>query len=137
MYQESSRSTDLVPGFERVVHSIGFGLEVVGIGVIVLGGLIASFAFLRGWWEHNGFGATYHHFRANLGRAILLGLEFLVAADIIRTVAIEPTFQNFGVLGVLVVIRTFLSFALEVEIDGHWPWEDTKHRGPGSKREAL
>jgi uncharacterized membrane protein len=58
-----------------------------------------------------------------LGRSILLGLEFLVAADIIRTVAIEPTFYNVGVLALLVIIRTFLSFALGLEITGRWPWQ--------------
>jgi uncharacterized membrane protein len=58
-----------------------------------------------------------------LGQAILLGLEFLVAADIIGTVAVDPTFRNVGILGAVVAIRTFLSFALEVEIQGRWPWQ--------------
>ena len=58
----------------------------------------------------------------SLGRSILLGLEFLVAADIIRTVAVQPSLQNVAVLGLIVLIRTFLSFSLEVEIDGRWPW---------------
>jgi uncharacterized membrane protein len=60
--------------------------------------------------------------RTVFGRSILLGLEFLVAADIIRTVAVQPSLQNVGVLGLIVLIRTFLSFSLEVEIDGSWPW---------------
>jgi uncharacterized membrane protein len=62
-------------------------------------------------------------FRRMLGRAILTGLELLVAADIIRTVAIDPTLESVAVLGVIVLIRTFLSFSLEVEIDGRWPWQ--------------
>ena len=61
-------------------------------------------------------------FRSNLGRSILLGLEFLVAADIINTVAVEPTIQSLIVLAGIVLIRTFLSFSLEVEIEGRWPW---------------
>ena len=62
------------------------------------------------------------------GRSILLGLEFLVAADIIRTVAVQPSLENVTVLGLIVFIRTFLSFSLEVEIDGRWPWQ---HAGLG------
>jgi uncharacterized membrane protein len=65
----------------------------------------------------------YRIFRQRLGRAILLGLELLVAADIIRTVAVTPTFTSAGVLGVIVVIRTFLSFSLEVELEGRLPWQ--------------
>ena len=65
---------------------------------------------------------AYRVVRTVFGRSILLGLEFLVAADIIRTVAVEPSLENVGVLGLIVLIRTFLSFSLEVEIDGTWPW---------------
>ena len=71
---------------------------------------------------------AYHAYRSSLGRAILLGLEFLVAADIINTVAVEPTWENVGVLGAVVLIRTFLSFSLEVEIYGHWPWQESAWR---------
>lgn len=66
---------------------------------------------------------SYRHLRQSIGRGILLGLELLVAGDIIRTVAITPTFVSVGVLGLIVVIRTFLSFALEVELTGWWPWQ--------------
>lgn len=69
------------------------------------------------------FQDAYHELRADLGRAILLGLELLVIADIIGTVAIEPNFENLGVLAMIVAIRTFLSFALELEVSGHWPWD--------------
>lgn len=97
-------------------------LEVVGIGIIVLGALGATLIFLRGL-RREGFDAVYHQYRRMLGRAILLGLEFLVGADIIATVAVEPNYRNVGVLGIIVLIRTFLSFSLEVEIDGRWPWQ--------------
>ena len=66
---------------------------------------------------------VYAKYRRLLGRSILLGLEFLVAGDIIRTVAVDPTFASVGVLGIIVIIRTFLSFSLELEITGRWPWQ--------------
>ena len=69
-----------------------------------------------------GLGA-YVRYRHGIGRAILLGLELLVAADIIRTVAIDPTFESLGVLAVIVAIRTFLSFSLQLELEGRWPWQ--------------
>jgi uncharacterized membrane protein len=65
---------------------------------------------------------AYQQLKAQLGKALLLGLEFLVAADIVRTVALEPNLQNVMILGLLVIIRTFLSWSLVVEIEGHWPW---------------
>ncbi|MCP9488663.1 MAG: DUF1622 domain-containing protein [Solirubrobacteraceae bacterium MAG38_C4-C5] len=71
---------------------------------------------------------AFGKYRQGIGRAILLGLEFLVAADIIRTVAVDPTFAGAGVLAIIVFIRTFLSFALELEISGRWPWQrDGRH----------
>ncbi|MCB5176175.1 MULTISPECIES: DUF1622 domain-containing protein [Microvirga] len=102
-------------------------IEIGGIAVIVLGILGASVAVL--WQLVKGRRSTtdaFSDYRSNIGRAILLGLELLVAADIINTVAIEPTLQSVIVLGGIVLIRTFLSFSLEVEIEGRWPWN--KHR---------
>ena len=77
---------------------------------------------------------AYRDCRQSLGRAILLGLEFLVAGDIIRTVAIAPTFTSVGVLGIIVLIRTFLSATLTVEIEGRWPWQP---RAPLAERHAV
>ena len=74
-------------------------------------------------------GNAYEQFKARLGKALLLGLEFLVAADIIRTVALEPTLQNVMILGLLVIIRTFLSWSLVVEIEGRWPWRGAEGEG--------
>jgi uncharacterized membrane protein len=71
---------------------------------------------------------AYRKCRENLGRAILLGLEFLVAGDIIRTVAISPSFESVGVLAAIVLIRTFLSATLTVEIEGRWPWQPAPGR---------
>src|SRR5690349_4431875 len=93
-------------------EALSRGVELAGMAVMLLGGLGASVAFLlrivKGRSRATGgFDAAYRSFRADLGRAILLGLEFLVAADIIGTVAVAPTFTNLGVLGLIVVIRTF------------------------------
>ena len=101
-------------------------IEVGGIAIIVLGALSATAAFLWRISQGRPGDAAYGLYRSNLGRAILLGLEFLVAADIINTVAIEPTLQSLLILGGIVLIRTFLSFSLEVEIEGRWPWERHK-----------
>ncbi len=106
--------------------------ESAGIAVIILGSLLAvwnflaSFTGLRGADQAGGRKDLVPAFRKTLGRSILTGLELLVAADIIRTVAVEPTLQSVLVLGLIVIIRTFLSFSLEVEIDGRWPWQARK-----------
>lgn len=108
---------------DAVATAAGKVAELVGIAVLILGALLASVAcvvrLLRGAALHD----AYHGLRADLGRAILLGLEFLVIADIIGTVAVEPTLHNLGVLAVIVTIRTLLSFALELEVSGRWPWQ--------------
>ncbi len=98
-------------------------MEVLGISVIIL---VAVYALIR--WALESFkpdeaGIRFNQIRQRLGSGILLGLEFLVAADIIHTVAVELTFKTVGVLAIIVLIRTFLSFTLEVEITGHWPWQ--------------
>jgi uncharacterized membrane protein len=107
----------------RAVDWVATGVEVAGIAIIVLGAMLATAVFLHRWLQRGMFPAAYRQYRGYLGRAILLGLEFLVAADIIGTVAVDPTFRSLGVLGLIVLIRTFLSFALEVEIQGRWPWQ--------------
>jgi uncharacterized membrane protein len=101
---------------------IAMGLETAGVAVIVFGALATTGLF--GWRVLKGgtARAAFTRFRNDFGRAILLGLEFLVAADIVGTVAVGPTLQDLSILGVLVLIRTFLSFALQVEITGRWPW---------------
>jgi uncharacterized membrane protein len=118
-------STGLEPSplFSKVAHDVAKGIEIVGIGTIVIGAILASGVFVREWNQGQDFPKTYRRYRERLGQAILLGLEFLVAADIIGTVAVDPTFRNVGILGAVVAIRTFLSFALEVEIQGRWPWQ--------------
>lgn len=112
--------------FSPIAHAVAKGIEIVGICIIVLGAFLASAVFLRDWIRDRTFLQSYRRYRERLGQAILLGLEFLVAADIIGTVAVDPTFRNVGILGAIVAIRTFLSFALEVEIQGRWPWQQSK-----------
>lgn len=114
--------------FDTVAVWIAVGIEAVGIAIIVVGAAIATGRFLHDWLATRRFDAPYQDYRGNLGRAILLGLEFLVAADIVGTVVVEPSLENLGVLGLIVLIRTGLSFALEVEINGHWPWQHSLRR---------
>jgi len=108
--------------FAGTVEHVGAAVDAAGVAVIVCGALIATGVFCRRLLAGRGFSAAYRLYRQSLGRAILLGLEFLVAGDIIRTVAVSPTFTSVGVLAVIVLVRTFLSFSLEVELDGRWPW---------------
>lgn len=110
-------------------NGIATGLEVAGVAVIVIGALGTAIPFLARSLKEGGFHTAFTQFRSDFGKAILLGLEFLVAADIVGTVAVGPTLQDLSVLGLLVLIRTFLSFALEVEITGRWPWQWGKTEG--------
>ena len=112
--------------YEHFVGAAARVVEFVGVVVLLLGALLAAVAFSRRLARRASFQDAYHVLRADLGRAILLGLELLVIADIIGTVAIEPTLQNLGVLAVIVAIRTLLSFALELEVSGRWPWQRTQ-----------
>jgi uncharacterized membrane protein len=106
--------------FQYIAELVGKGVDGVGVAVIVVGVLVATVvAVVRLVRREAG---VYRGYRRRLGRSILLGLEFLVAGDIIRTVAVVPTFTSVGTLAVIVGIRTLLSFSLELEITGRWPW---------------
>jgi uncharacterized membrane protein len=115
--------------YEHFVVTAARVVEFVGVAVLLLGAILAAVAFSRRLVRRATFQDAYHGLRADLGRAILLGLELLVIADIIGTVAIEPTLQNLGVLAVIVAIRTLLSFALELEVSGRWPWQRAQAAG--------
>lgn len=107
--------------FQQTMELIGMAVDACGVAVIVVGILWAAG---RAVLSAPPAGLDrYTALRQNLGRAILLGLELLVAGDIIKTVAVAPTLQNMAVLGAIVIIRTFLSFSLELEINGRWPWQ--------------
>jgi len=109
--------------FEQLIPAAARVFELAGVGVLMLGPSLAVAAFAVRLVRQTPLQDAYHALRADLGRAILLGLELLVIADIIGTVAIEPTLQNLGVLAVIVAIRTFLSFTLELDVSGRWPWQ--------------
>ncbi len=116
--------------FTQAVEFAGKGLDVVGVAVILLAtlSLLAySAARLIGGKQ---LSVVFRLLRRELGQGILLGLEILVAADIVRTVAVSPTIQSVAVLGVIVLIRTFLSFSLEVELTGRWPWQSKAVQPP-------
>lgn len=108
---------------QQWLHWTTRAIEVAGILVIVIGTVVATALFLFRTCARPGSSKAFHQYRAGLGYAILLGLEFLVAADIIATVVIEPTLNSVIVLAAIVLVRTFLSFSLEVEIEGRWPWQ--------------
>ena len=105
--------------YRDLMELTGRALDALGVCVIVLGAVIASVRSARG----SSGTDRYRAYRQDLGRGILLGLEFLIAGDIIRTVGLAPTLQNVIVLALIVVIRTFLSMALQLEVEGRWPWQ--------------
>lgn len=106
-----------------IVEALARGLEIAGVGVIIAGVLAATIVYARTALLNNDHRRAYERYRANLGRGILLGLELLVGADIISTVTAPLTFESVGLLAAVVAIRTFLSFSLETEIAGCWPWQ--------------
>lgn len=107
--------------YNHAIVRIGEVIDAIGVAVIVVGLLISAGAAAVGLSHHQT--DTYRRFREQLGRTILLGLELLVIGDIVRTVAAEPTLASVVVLAIIVLIRTFLSFSLEVELTGRWPWQ--------------
>ena len=112
--------------FKDGVEAVAQLIDIAGVAVIVIGLLYATLRYLGRL--RDGGEDVFRGYRQQIGRAILLGLEFLVAADIIRTVAVAPTFRGVGVLAVIVAVRTFLSFTLEVELEGRWPWQKRPSR---------
>jgi uncharacterized membrane protein len=112
--------------FSEAMERVAQAFEVVGALVLMVGLVVSIGLGIRTYWRTADGGLAYRALRESFGGVILLGLEVLVAADIIRTVAVQPSFESAGVLAVIVAIRTFLSFSLEVELEGRWPWQ----RGP-------
>ena len=113
---------------QQIIEAVGGYMDAAGVAVMVIGAMVSLPLAIRGFQPRRlPEGAeplsVYRSYRQLLGRSILLGLELLVAADIIKTVAVTPTFESVGVLAIIVLIRTFLSFSLELEITGRWPWQ--------------
>jgi uncharacterized membrane protein len=97
---------------------VGTAIDIFGVAVIVAGISWSTVGFLSRLAQDR-----YHAYKVRIGRSLLLGLEILVAADIVKTIALEPNFVSLGVLGGLVVVRTFLGWTLVLEIEGRWPWQ--------------
>lgn len=126
--------------FRQFIETVGAGLDLLGVLVIAAGVFVAAARALRAWSTGSAsINGVYRLFRQDLGRGILLGLELLVAGDIIRTVAVDPNLENVGVLAVIVLIGTLLSFSLQVELEGRLPWSgpagSADHPSPAPTRE--
>lgn len=117
--------------YEELIDDVVRAVEAVGAAIMVVGGLVAMIGYVRDASDPGRRTTAYEQLRRSLGRMILLGLEVLIIADIIRTIVVEPTFESVAVLGVIVLIRIALSFSLEVEIDGSWPWARRRQTAAG------
>jgi len=109
--------------FLEAISFIGYAVEVVGVAIILLGMGDASLRYIRRNMRSK-HADLYQNFRREMGRAMLVGLEFLVAGDIIRTVVVVDTITDVASLGLVVVIRTVLVFTIHLEVEGHWPWQN-------------
>jgi uncharacterized membrane protein len=112
------------------------GVELLAVAIIVAVIALATVAYVARIVARQADRGTYNEFRHKVGRALLLGLEILVAADIIRTVVLEPTLSNVLVLGLLVLIRTFLNWSLVLEIEERWPWQSRSLTSEPSEAQA-
>lgn len=111
-------------GVLRWIGNVSVAIEALAVIIIVTAVFFSTLRYVYYLLlQRNTLEKRFTEYKHSLGRALLLGLEILVAADVIRTVALEPTFMSVGVLGLLVLIRTFLSWSLVVEIEGRWPWQ--------------
>lgn len=117
--------------FDDVMKAVVRGFEVGGVAILVVGSL-AAFVSAALSYRRVGGRQAYEGARRNVGRAILLGLEFLIIADIVMTITVDPTLKSAVALGVIVLVRTFLSFSLEVELEGSLPWR-RRAEAPDSK----
>ncbi len=114
----------LIEVIHHVIEWLALGIELLAVAVIVSAVIIL--AIRRGtvrYLFHLGEPGAYENYKHVLAKALLLGIELLVAADVVRTVALEPTLNNVAILGLLVVVRTFLSWSMTVELEGRWPWQ--------------
>jgi uncharacterized membrane protein len=112
---------------QEIIFVISEVIDFAGVAIIALGALIGVIFCIQDLLRQERAVNAYKHLRTFLGRSLLLGLEFLVAGDIIKTVAIEPTFDSVIVLAIIVAVRTVLSLSIDVEIDGRWPWQAAQH----------
>jgi uncharacterized membrane protein len=122
--------------YENGMHAAVRAFELLGVAILLIGSLVAFGAYglhiVRGWERLRAFGAL----RSQLGRSILLGLEVLVMADIIRTIVVSPTLESALTLGIIVIVRIALSFAIDVEVDGVAPWRKADLSRQGATPES-
>ena len=123
---------EIMGGIRTVIEWAALGIEIMGATVIVVGILrvVVTRGTIRYLYQLEKPEA-YENYKVEMGRSLLLGLEFLVAGDVVRTVALDPTLNNVAVLGLLVLVRTFLSWSLVVEMERRWPWQ-TRTNGADS-----
>jgi uncharacterized membrane protein len=132
----NEEASDVVAGNEfldvdrvrDVLELVGVGLEVFGAAIITAGIIVAAARFLRSEKQHPGR-SVYYSFRRNIALSLLLGLEVLIAADIIRSVSVSESLESLGILAIVVLIRTFLAWTLTVEESGRWPWQPRPDQG--------
>ena len=119
------------------VDQLAKALELAGVAIIVGGIVLATLTFIREGRRDREWQSAYSEYRSNIGRGILLGLELLVGADIIATITAPLTVESVGLLAGIVAIRTFLSFSLETEIEGCWPWQRAAKDAAQTKSERF
>jgi len=109
-----------------LIEQAAIGIEVLAVAIILISVVVTTANYIYTKFKPMPEVDRYRQFRTSLARALLLGLEVLIAADVVRTVVLDPTIQTITILGLLVVIRTFLSWSLVIEIESHWPWQGHK-----------
>lgn len=120
--------------FKELIDAVSQGLEVLGVAIMIIGIAVGAVLAVHQRSDPSR-GGLYLLIRRYFGQSILLGLEILIAADLIRTVAIDRTFESVVVLAVIVLVRTFLSFSLEIEIYGRVPWHGSEASGDGPAKD--
>lgn len=108
--------------FIEVITVAGYAIEAFGVLVVIVGSALSTIGFVR-TYRKLPEGSAYRKYRQELGRSIILGLEFLIAGDIIRTVVVADSLKNVGILALIILIRSFLSVTLHLEVEGRWPWQ--------------
>ncbi len=127
--------TDL--DFDELMEQIVHGFEIGGVAILAVGS-VAAFLKAALSYRRIGWLRAYEDARRNVGRSILLGLEFLIIADIVMTITVDPTLESAAALGLIVLVRTFLSFSLEVELEGSLPWKRAlASRGDGAEAQGA
>ena len=133
---ESQQNGEELSPIQQWIEFVSLGIEILAIAIIVVAIVYGTGRYLLEATRRPPQAEAYDHYKVRLGKSLLLGLEILVAADVVRTVALEPSIESVTILGILVVIRTFLSWSLVVEIEDRWPWQSragSKERFPDDK----